>query len=164
MEADRQGDDTMIHPQRQRPWRRWLLHWRRGHAARRISALVLVSGMALGGGLLLPSRAGAALDCQTPADLAPEVFAAGPRHHPVGRPLPDLPTFRQPGTCEGGVWFYDGNGNGRPDPSEPQLYGATKIIACGSCHAESPVSKSPAADSVFLRQDASTLCLVCHNL
>jgi len=112
----------------------------------------------------LGAAVGAALDCQAPADLPPESIEAGPKHHPVGRPLPDLPSFHQPDVCQEGVWFYDDNRNRRPDPDEPQLYGATKIIACASCHADSPAPKSATAESVFLRQDASSLCLVCHNL
>lgn len=127
-----------------------------------VPTMVLVASVTLALGL--PEHAGAALDCQSPAVLPPESIEAGPRHHPVGRSLPDQPNFRQPDTCDRGIWFYDGNGNRQPDADEPQLYGATKIIACASCHADSPAPKSAAAASVFLRQDASNLCLVCHNL
>lgn len=124
--------------------------------------MALLAGLALALGV--PRHAGAALDCQSPAALPPESIEAGPKHHPVGRSLPDLPSFHQPDTCDRGIWFYDGNRNRQPDADEPQLYGATKIIACASCHADSPAPKSATAESVFLRQDASSLCLVCHNL
>lgn len=106
----------------------------------------------------------AALDCNAPADLPPESRAVNPRHHPVGRPLPELPTYRQPSDCSQGVWFYDDNQNRLADPEEPQLYGGTRLLACGSCHAQSDISQTATAETLFLRQDATNLCLVCHNL
>lgn len=106
----------------------------------------------------------AALNCNAPADLPPENLALGPRHHPVGRPLPQQPTFRQPRDCSQGVWFYDDNQNHRADPEEPQLYGSDRMLACGSCHAQSDIAQTAITETLFLRQDASKLCLVCHNL
>ena len=88
----------------------------------------------------------------------------GSRHHPIGRPLPLGPTFNQPTGCSDGVWFFDLNHNGRAEAGEPQLYGASRVIECSSCHAESPDAKAQDAVTLFLRQDASVLCLVCHNL
>lgn len=84
-------------------------------------------------------------------------------HHPVGKGMPSEPTFNQPDNCGEGVWFYDINHNGLADPGEPRLYGSERFVACGSCHAESPDAATAASASVFLRQDARTLCLVCHN-
>jgi hypothetical protein len=112
----------------------------------------------------LPGLTDAAPDCSaaTPADVnAPSM---GPRHHPVGRPLPSREGFNQPAGCVEGVWLFDQNLNLKADAGEVQLYGEQRSVACASCHAESPDPKSAASASVFLRQDAATLCLVCHNL
>lgn len=109
-------------------------------------------------------NARAALDCRLPADLPPENLAVSARHHPVGKPLPQQPTFRQPDECDRGVWFYDDNQNRRADPEEPQLYGSDRMLACSSCHAQSDIAQPAEAAALFLRQDASKLCLVCHNL
>lgn len=88
----------------------------------------------------------------------------GPRHHPLGRPLPATAGFNQPDRCVDAIWFFDRNGNGTPDPDEVRVFGANRQVDCGSCHGESPLAKSAASASVFLRQDAQTLCLVCHKL
>ena len=87
-----------------------------------------------------------------------------PRHHPVGKPLPRRADFNQPIDCGNGVWFFDLNHNASPDPAEPRLYGPQRMIGCSSCHADLPEPTTPAAGSVSLRQDASVLCVVCHNL
>lgn len=88
----------------------------------------------------------------------------GPGHHPIGRALPDSASFNQPGHCLDDVWFFDRNANGQPDPGEPRLFGPQRVVDCGSCHGESADNKSPQSASVFLRQDAAILCLVCHQL
>ena len=88
----------------------------------------------------------------------------GLRHHPIGRPLPSSAQFNQPTDCGDGVWFFDLNHNGRPEPGEPRLFGPQRVVGCGSCHGDSPDAKSQAAASVFLRQDPNVLCLVCHRL
>lgn len=88
----------------------------------------------------------------------------GPGHHPIGRPLPATASFNAPGRCADGIWFFDQNGNGQADASEPRLFGPQRVIDCDSCHGDSADAKSPQSASVFLRQDASRLCLVCHRL
>ena len=82
----------------------------------------------------------------------------------MGRPLPATPALKQPDVCAQGVWFYDGNANRQPDANEPKLYGATRLVACSSCHGEAAELTAAMSQSVFLRQDARTLCLVCHKL
>jgi predicted CXXCH cytochrome family protein len=117
--------------------------------------------------ILCASGIAAGTDCP-PAGSAHVIDEAkhgmGPRHHPVGRPLPDVETFNQPGRCAEDIWLYDLNGNGRVDAGEPRLFGPQRVVDCGSCHGESADAKSPQSASVFLRQDAATLCLVCHRL
>ena len=106
----------------------------------------------------------AAPNCGTASNVDTYTAGIGPRHHPVGRPLPQSAQFNQPTDCGDGLWFFDLNRNGRPEPGEPRLFGPQRVIGCSSCHGESPDAKSPAAASVFLRQDTSVLCLVCHRL
>lgn len=112
----------------------------------------------------LALAASAATECGPFASAPTDGADMGPKHHPVGKPLPAIPSFFQPDACGEGFWFYDRNRNEMADVWEPRLYGQEKTIACGSCHAESPTPKSAASASVFLRQDVSTLCLVCHDL
>lgn len=88
----------------------------------------------------------------------------GPAHHPMGRPLPPHNGFNQPAQCVDNLWFFDDNGNGQPDPAEIRVFGINRQVDCASCHGESVSAKSATSQSVFLRQDAATLCLVCHNL
>ncbi|MCK9284080.1 MAG: hypothetical protein M0P39_07335 [Rhodocyclaceae bacterium] len=88
----------------------------------------------------------------------------GPKHHPMGRPLPATAYFNQPDGCVDGIGFFDENRNGRLDPAEIRVFGSNRQVDCGSCHGESPDAKSAASASVFLRQNAAALCLVCHNL
>lgn len=111
----------------------------------------------------LPAATHAAPDCGSSA-LVAEAEDMGPRHHPIGRPLPGTPDFRQPDGCIDGVWLFDRDRDRRAAPGEIRLYGPQRAIVCASCHGESPDPKSEAAAGVFLRQDVSTLCLVCHNL
>jgi hypothetical protein len=100
------------------------------------------------------------------AEINADTFTTdiGPRHHPVGRPLPRSAQFKQPTYCGDGVWFFDLNHNGSPEPGEPKLFGPQRVIGCSTCHADSPEPKTEAAANVFLRQDVSVLCLICHNL
>lgn len=114
-------------------------------------------------GLLLALQGASADECGPFEVVPPENIGVGPNHHPVGKGLPDNASFNQPDSCGAGVWYYDGNHNGLADPGEPRLYGSEKSVACGSCHAESADAKTEASASVFLRLDASKLCLVCHN-
>lgn len=88
----------------------------------------------------------------------------GAAHHPTGRPIPMSDAFHTPGRCAEGVWFFDLNGNGLPDAGEPRVFGPHRVVDCGSCHGDSPDLKSADSASVFLRLDASRLCLVCHKL
>lgn len=111
----------------------------------------------------LPVRA--ASDCSSqPFAIDESRLTLGPRHHPVGRPLPATAAFHQPDGCVDGLWFFDENRNGTPDAAEVRVFGANRQVDCGSCHGESPSAKSPASASVFLRQDATALCQVCHDL
>lgn len=105
-----------------------------------------------------------AADCGPFGPATADGIDMGPKHHPVGKPLPVNPAFKQPDACGEGFWYYDRNRNGTAEAFELRLFGDTPTIACGSCHAETPEPKSAAAASVFLRQEASTLCLVCHNM
>ena len=105
----------------------------------------------------------AELNCGVERNVDSSPAGVGPRHHPVGKPLPRRAEFNQPIGCGDGGWFFDMNHNGLPDPGEPRLFGPQRVIECGSCHGDSPDAKTEAASSVFLRQDVSVLCLVCHN-
>lgn len=123
--------------------------------------------LALGTVLALFASGSAHADCQrSGASYAIDAakLGLGPRHHPLGRPLPDTASFNQPGRCLDDVWFFDQNGNGAPDAGELRLFGSQRVVDCGSCHGESVDAKSPQSASVILRQDASSLCLVCHRL
>ena len=109
-------------------------------------------------------RAHAAPECGVDSNAVTYTTDMGPRHHPIGRSLPQRADFNQPTPCGDHVWFFDLNLNGRPDPGEPRVFGATRLIACNSCHAASPDVKTETAASVFLRQDVGMLCLICHRL
>lgn len=112
---------------------------------------------------LLPGPASSAC-AERPAAIDEAKFTLGPRHHPLGRPLPASAGFNQPDRCVDEILFFDQNGNGQPDPGEVRVFGANRQVDCGSCHGESLQAKSAASASVFLRQDAAVLCLVCHRL
>jgi predicted CXXCH cytochrome family protein len=112
----------------------------------------------------MSTLAHAALDCGAESNAVTFTTDIGPRHHPIGRPLPQNAEFNQPIDCGNGVWFFDLNNNGRSDPGEPKLFGPLRVTGCSSCHAESPDTKTAASVSVFLRQDAGVLCLICHRL
>ena len=118
-------------------------------------------------GCLLPVAAMADKACSgagEPYVVDPQKRGLGPGHHPIGRPLPDTPGFNALKLCTEGVWFFDQNANGLIDAGEVRLFGPERLVDCGSCHGESADTKSPQSASVFLRQDASQLCLVCHRL
>ena len=123
------------------------------HAVRALLASAL-------GGL---ATAALALECSVGVP-PPETEPDNPEHHPVSRNLPRTAGYNQPDRCGEGMWYFDQDGNGRPGPREARLYGPERTLVCASCHTDDPARDSPAATSVFLRQDASTLCLVCHNL
>lgn len=107
----------------------------------------------------------AAPDCTNqPYAIDESKLTLGPNHHPMGRPLPAISNFNQPDRCTGNLWFFDENHNGEPDAGEIRLFGSNRQVDCGSCHGVSPNAKSAASSGVFLRQEAATLCLVCHNL
>jgi hypothetical protein len=105
-----------------------------------------------------------ALNCGADGNTANYPTGIGTRHHPIGKPLPQSAAFNQPTRCDNEVWFFDMNHNSLPDPGEPRLFGPQRVIECSSCHGDSPDTKSKVASDVFLRQDPSVLCLVCHNL
>jgi len=121
----------------------------------------ILAGIAL---VLCPAIARAATCPDQPVAIEEDKVTLGPQHHPIGRPLPQTPQFNQPDRCAETIWFFDENGNGAPDPGEVRLFGIKRQVDCGSCHGESTQPRSAAAASVFLRQDAATLCLVCHRL
>jgi hypothetical protein len=123
---------------------------------KRVIFLVFLSTLAGG--------ANAAENCGAETNADTFTTDIGPRHHPVGRPLPRSAQFKQPTYCGDGVWFFDLNHNGSPEPGEPKLFGPQRVIGCSTCHADSPEPKTEAAANVFLRQDVSVLCLICHNL
>lgn len=105
----------------------------------------------------------AALECSVGVP-APPTEPDNPRHHPVGRELPRSAAYNQPDACGDGFWYFDEDRDGSASAGEPRLYGPQRTIICASCHGDEPVEGYAAASSVFLRQDASRLCLVCHNI
>lgn len=108
---------------------------------------------------------GAIAECTNqPYALEESKLTMGPAHHPMGRPLPPSTGFNQPNLCVDNQWIFDNNLNGLADPGEVRVFGLNRQVDCSSCHGESPDVKSLTAQSVFLRQDPKTLCLVCHNL
>lgn len=121
-----------------------------------LQLVILLAGMS--------TLAHAAANCGAGSNVVTFTTDIGPRHHPIGRPLPQTAEFNQPVDCGNGVWFFDLNQNGRPDPGEPKLFGPLRVTGCSSCHAESSETKTEASAGVFLRQDAGVLCLICHRL
>jgi predicted CXXCH cytochrome family protein len=115
--------------------------------------------------LALSSPAWAQGGCaQLPYTLDPAKASAGPKHHPIGRSLPATASFNQPNRCNEAGWFFDQNNNGLLDPGEIRLFGPQRQVDCGSCHGDAGELKTAAAASVYLRQDAGKLCLVCHKI
>lgn len=78
----------------------------------------------------------------------------------MGRPLPETAAFNQPDQCRDAIRFFDQNHNGEADPGEVRVFGALRQVDCGSW-AE---TLSPPSAALFLRQNAASLCLVCHKL
>lgn len=109
--------------------------------------------------------ADAAPDCSDlPYPIDESKLTLGPKHHPMGRPLPSTPSFNQPDQCSGAIRFFDQNQNGIAEPAEVRVFGPQRQVDCGSCHSEDAASISAQPAGVFLRQDAAQLCLVCHKL
>jgi predicted CXXCH cytochrome family protein len=140
---------------------RWLRPGARSGPALRMLLPAILAGIAL---ILCPVIAGAAACSDQPVAIEENKITLGPQHHPIGRPLPPTPEFNQPDGCAETIWFFDKNGNGAPDPGEVRVFGIKRQVDCGSCHGQSTELKSAAAESVFLRRDAATLCVVCHRL
>lgn len=82
----------------------------------------------------------------------------------MGRPLPETAAFNQPDQCRDAIRFFDQNHNGEADPGEVRVFGALRQVDCGSCHGEAAEPLSPPSAALFLRQNAASLCLVCHKL
>ncbi|MCP5150162.1 MAG: hypothetical protein H6983_10600 [Ectothiorhodospiraceae bacterium] len=92
--------------------------------------------------------------------------------HPIGVRFPTAPgaDFNAPsGVLAGRALFYDGDGDGRPDPEEIRLYdtGEGPEVECASCHDPHGVpSAGPGSQHYrsFLRVDNSRsgVCLTCH--
>ena len=113
----------------------------------------------------MSALANAAPGCtELPYDIDESKYTLGPKHHPMGRPLPATAAFNQPDQCDGAIRFFDQNHNGRADPAEVRVFGARRQVDCGSCHGESAEALSPQSAALFLRQNAATLCLVCHKI
>lgn len=91
-------------------------------------------------------------------------YTLGPKHHPMGRPLPATPAFNQPDRCSGAIRFFDQNRNGEADPGEVRVFGSLRQVDCGSCHGEAADALTPSSAALFLRQNAASLCLVCHKI
>ena len=95
--------------------------------------------------------------------------APGRLHHPVEVPLPG-PTagkeWPQPNRCSDGLWFYDTNRNGELDQDELRLFGAERLVRCGTCHEEPPGGFTPESSQLppRLNNANSGLCIVCHKL
>ena len=120
--------------------------------------------LALIAAIIWPAIAFAIACSDQPVAIEENKITLGPRHHPIGRPLPTTPEFNQPDRCADTIWFFDKNNNGSPDPGEVRVFGGRRQVDCGSCHGESGEPMSAAAASVILRQDTASLCLVCHKL
>ena len=95
-------------------------------------------------------------------------------HHSVGVQYPLVSNaasdFNLPNGQVAGVSFFDGNGNGKPDGNEIQLFGAKGAfkVECSSCHKEhgdSRLSEKNVSESNYLRVNNvnSALCVACHN-
>lgn len=116
-------------------------------------------------GALVTATANAAPGCsELPHVIDESKYTLGPKHHPMGRPLPATPAFNQPDRCSGAIRFFDQNHNGQADPAEVRVFGALRQVDCGSCHGEAAAALPPSSAALFLRQDAATLCLVCHKI
>lgn len=116
-------------------------------------------------GALMMSAANAAPGCSnSPYAIDEAKYTLGPKHHPMGRPLPATPAFNQPDRCSGAIRFFDQNHNGLAEPNEVRVFGSLHQVDCGSCHGEDATALTPSSAGLFLRQNAATLCLVCHRI
>jgi predicted CXXCH cytochrome family protein len=121
--------------------------------------LVLASTLAL-----LPAASAMVACDEQPYDIDPLKHTLGPKHHPMGTSLPTSPSFNQPDQCVGPVRFFDQNANGQIDPEEVRVFGLLRQVDCASCHIESVDADPAQSAGLFLRQNAATLCLVCHKI
>ncbi|ROR32426.1 cytochrome c3 family protein [Inmirania thermothiophila] len=90
--------------------------------------------------------------------------------HPVGVRYPDPGVYDfAPGmVAQGGLRFFDKDGDGRADPDEIRLYdnGSGPRVECASCHDPHGVDGGGGAlIPSFLRvpSDGSQICLTCHT-
>jgi hypothetical protein len=119
----------------------------------------------LAGALVVSAAAHAAPVCSDlPYAIDETKYTLGPKHHPMGRPLPATEGFNQPDACSGAIRFFDQNRNGEADPGEVRVFGSLRQVDCGSCHGEGADALSPPTAALFLRQNAASLCLVCHRI
>ena len=119
----------------------------------------------LAGALAISAAAHAATGCsELPYAIDEAKYTLGPKHHPMGRPLPATPAFNQPDRCSGAIHFFDQNHNGQADPGEIRVFGSLLQVDCGSCLGEEAAALTPSSTALFLRQDAANLCFVCHKI
>ena len=90
-------------------------------------------------------------------------------HHPVRVAYPSLPDYRQPERAQGGIRFFDQNGNAKADPDEIQIFRNRSewVIDCASCHIEhgpTPSVTDHPPDYVRSAGGGMPLCITCHNL
>ena len=90
-------------------------------------------------------------------------------HHPVRIAYPARSDYRQPGLSQGGIRFFDRNGNGKVDADEIQIFRIRGewVIDCASCHVEHGLTATVAdhpTDYVRSAGGATHLCITCHNL
>lgn len=90
-------------------------------------------------------------------------------HHPVRVAYPLRPDYRQPGLTQGGIRFFDRNGNGKVDSDEIQIFRnrGEWVVDCASCHIEHGVTAAITGhppDYVRSAGGAIHLCVTCHNL
>lgn len=143
---------------------------------RKFAGSPAAAGRALLLGCLLAAGAGAVpaeiCDASSFAEQAGRgsgTAAPGRLHHPVEVPMPG-PTadkvWAQPDRCSDGLWFYDSNRNGELDRDELRLFGAQRLIRCGTCHEEPPGGFTPESSQLPPRMNNanSGLCIICHKL
>jgi len=125
----------------------------------------LNSLIVLAGTVTMLSAANAAPGCaEQPYAIDPSKTTLGPQHHPMGSPLPATAAFKQPDQCVDMTHFFDQNHNGQLEPEEVRVFGSLRQLDCGSCHIESADASATQSAAPLLRQNAATLCLVCHKI
>lgn len=90
-------------------------------------------------------------------------------HHPVRIAYPARPDYQQPEFVQGGIRFFDRNGNGKADSDEIQIFRSRGewVIDCASCHVEHGVAATVAdhpPDYVRSAGGPPHLCITCHKL